>query len=307
MQITFAALVRCSLVLSLPLAEARKCTKSRLTSSMEESESITQSSVASTPSNDVTLTTDTLASPTPDPTIVEPTSLSSSIQELMPAVSTTLESAISTEPTTPAETGSESATIPTTAATSTSQVEPAVTNQAYIDTVIRHHNVHRTNHSASAVQWSQSLADTARIIAESCDYRHNTSVNGGGYGQNIGAGFNPNAMGFLITEGFYNSEVNHYTAYGKEPNTTEVGLWGHFSQIVWSSTTSVGCYTQDCSATGLKNTGGGISPWFSVCNYAPAGNVLTLFYANVLPSVGNPTVFANYECPSSDNCENEAL
>lgn len=88
---------------------------------------------------------------------------------------------------------------------------------------------------ASAVQWSQSLADTARIIAESCDYRHNTSVNGGGYGQNIGAGFNPNAMGFLITEGFYNSEVNHYTAYGKEPNTTEVGLWGHFSQIVVSN------------------------------------------------------------------------
>lgn len=30
MQITFAALVRCSLVLSLPLAEAKKCTKSRL-------------------------------------------------------------------------------------------------------------------------------------------------------------------------------------------------------------------------------------------------------------------------------------
>lgn len=109
---------------------------------------------------------------------------------------------------------------------------------------------------APAVQWSQSLADTARIIAESCEYRHNTSVNGGGYGQNIGAGFSPNAMGFLITEGFYNSEVNHYTAYGKEPNTTEVGLWGHFSQIVvsnplcrlWTIRTTAGgrpCHLQD--------------------------------------------------------------
>lgn len=30
---------------------------------------------------------------------------------------------------------------------STSHVGPMVTNQAYIDTVLRHHNVHRANHS----------------------------------------------------------------------------------------------------------------------------------------------------------------
>lgn len=94
------------------------------------------------------------------------------------------------------------------------------------------------------------------------------------YGQNIGAGYVSNQMGLLISDGFYNSEEPKYTYYGGEPNLDTLNEWGHFSQIVWLGSDSVGCYTADCSATGLGNIDSdstGIRPFFTVCNYGPPG------------------------------------
>ncbi|OAL40605.1 hypothetical protein AYO20_00341 [Fonsecaea nubica] len=192
--------------------------------------------------------------------------------------------------------GSSISTLSTT--TTSSSGIPVVTNDAYIDAVLRHHNIHRTNHSADPLVWSSSLADTARLIAETCVYGHDTTVNGGGYGQNIGAGYpgTPLGMGQFVTEGLYNSEVNNYVAYGTEPDVSTVGLWGHFTQIVWKASTAVGCYTADCtgSSGGLVNAGPPISPFFTVCNYAPAGNLIGSFAQNVGVSIGLPTVFGDY-------------
>lgn len=82
-------------------------------------------------------------------------------------------------------------------------------------------------------------------------------------------------MSLLINDGFYNSEEPFYTYYGGEPDLTTFHAWGHFTQIVWKiDTTTIGCYTADCSATGLTfpNGGGdGIMPYFTVCNYADPG------------------------------------
>ena len=60
-------------------------------------------------------------------------------------------------------------------ATPPQQSSPS-TGNSYSDQVIRHHNVHRANHSAPDVRWSQSLADTARRIAQKCVYAHDTYV-----------------------------------------------------------------------------------------------------------------------------------
>lgn len=95
-------------------------------------------------------------------------------------------------------------------------------------------------------------------------------MDGGGYGQNIGAGFSSTSMGQFITEALYNGEVNAYVYYGREPDLSTLSSWGHFTQLVWKSTFSVGCYTYDCSATSLRNVVG-IAPYFSVCNYGPPG------------------------------------
>ena len=121
-------------------------------------------------------------------------------------------------------------------------------------------------------------------------------------------------MGKFITEGLYNSEVNQYTAYGSEPNIADFTLWGHFTQVVWKSTDSVGCYTADCTSGGLANAPN-ISPFFTVCNYAPpgkpvswfhticpvpnhtgplAGNYAGFFNVNIGSSIGLGTVYADY-------------
>jgi hypothetical protein len=140
------------------------------------------------------------------------------------------------------------------------------------------------------------MADIARQIAETCVYGHVTNINGGGYGQNIGAGYpaTPLGMGSFITEGLYNGEVNSYVYFGMEPDLSTFGEWGHFTQIVWKSSSSVGCYTADCSATGLVNAGPPIPPYFTVCNYEPAGNFVGSFAANVGVSIGLQTVHADY-------------
>ena len=93
------------------------------------------------------------------------------------------------------------------------------------------------------------------------------------YGQNIGAGYLETQMGFLISGGFYNGEVNYYTYYGGEPDVNTLHFWGHFSQIVWKDVRSVGCYTTDCTESGLGNIdpSSGIRPFFTVCNYDPPG------------------------------------
>ncbi|EXJ56157.1 hypothetical protein A1O7_09088 [Cladophialophora yegresii CBS 114405] len=70
----------------------------------------------------------------------------------------------------------------------------------------------------------------------------------------------------------YNTEMPNYPLpYGEDnADLSNFNDWGHFSQIVWKDTREVGCATQYCPV-GLANTGSGTSPYFTVCNYSPAG------------------------------------
>lgn len=199
MKISATVIVRC-LAIFLPHVEGKKC------SDLYLMQSTTLSSSSCTQSTSAALSTTTEISLAIDPTVWESTIQVSIVTESVSLDSSTM---------TPLDGVVQS----------TSHVGPMVTNQAYIDTVLRHHNVHRANHSASSLSWNQSLAEIARTSALNCDYRHT------GVGQNIGAGIPADAMGVLITEGFYNNEVNAYKAYGMEPNDTDAGhhVWGHFS------------------------------------------------------------------------------
>lgn len=80
-------------------------------------------------------------------------------------------------------------------------------------------------------------------------------------------------MGAIISDGFYNGEVNHYTYYGAEPDENTLHEWGHFTQIVWKGSSSIGCYTTNCTDSGLQGVDPttGIMPYFTVCNYADPG------------------------------------
>lgn len=159
----------------------------------------------------------------------------------------------------------------------------------YAAPLLTQHNIHRQNHSAAALTWDDNLAAIAAQIASSCVYAHDTSAGGGGYGQNIGAGAPPEDAPKMITNQMYNGEIEAYPGYGGEPDMGNFEVWGHFSQIVWASTTSVGCATQHCP-NGLANTGSGVSPYFTVCNYSPPGNFGGQYGKNVLAPKGGATV-----------------
>ncbi|CAD0113277.1 unnamed protein product [Aureobasidium uvarum] len=142
----------------------------------------------------------------------------------------------------------------------------------YQQRVLVSHNVHRANHSASNIVWDNALASTAAKIASTCVYAHNTTTDGGGYGQNIAAGLAADNITAVITELFYNGEVGYFkNLYGQaQPDMSNFGSWGHFSQIVWKGTSKVGCATQYCPK-GLANVGPYTPPYFTVCNYGPPG------------------------------------
>ena len=159
----------------------------------------------------------------------------------------------------------------------------------YMDLAIHHHNIHRHNHSAPPIAWDHGLALTAAKIAASCFYKHNTDMDGGGYGQNIAAGIEPKGIAHIISDGFYNSEVNDFRGQYGKPHPTGFESWGHFSQLIWKKTTHVGCHTQYCPH-GLKGTAGHAKPYFTVCNYQSPGNVFGKFNDNVGRPLGLPTV-----------------
>ncbi|KAK5056600.1 hypothetical protein LTR84_012132 [Exophiala bonariae] len=170
-----------------------------------------------------------------------------------------------------------------------SNPKPTSVSSDYQQGILDAHNIHRANHSVSDLSWDDKLAGIAAQIAASCVYAHDTSTGGGGYGQNIGAGSPPSDIPSMIGDLMYNDEINFYPGYGGEPDMSNFHAWGHFSQIVWKSTTGVGCATQYCP-NGLANTGGGVSPYFTVCNYGPPGNFGGQYGANVLAPLGHPTV-----------------
>ena len=80
----------------------------------------------------------------------------------------------------------------------------------------------------------------------------------------------------MITNAMYDSEINNYPGpYGSDNlnggfSDASFAGWGHYSQLVWKSTTMVGCATQYCP-NGLANTSPGTPPYFTVCNYYPPG------------------------------------
>ena len=62
--------------------------------------------------------------------------------------------------------------------------------------------------------------------------------------------------------------------YAKEKFTEAAG---HYTQLVWEATTSVGCGAVNCSNSAENGANG----WFLVCEYSPRGNVNGEFGLNV--------------------------
>ncbi|KAI8341562.1 CAP domain-containing protein, partial [Blakeslea trispora] len=122
------------------------------------------------------------------------------------------------------------------------------------------HNKYRKLHHVPDVKWSTKLAGHAQTVTDSCVWGHKI-----GAGQNIAYGYKSMEAAIDV---WYNEGKNYN--YGTNSYSSSTG---HFTQVVWKSTTEIGCAATYCS--NLKGT-------YYVCDYSPPGNYAGQYTANVL-------------------------
>jgi uncharacterized protein YkwD len=123
------------------------------------------------------------------------------------------------------------------------------------------HNQLRAAHCVAPLQWDARLASTAQAWANNCKFEHSSN----GLGENLAIG----------TSGYFppDTQVQNWYDEIKDYNFSNGGFsmqTGHFTQVIWRSTTHVGCGVAQCSGQDLL-----------VCNYSPPGNYQGQFQQNV--------------------------
>ena len=146
------------------------------------------------------------------------------------------------------------------------------------------HNRYRSKHDAPPLRNEMNLIQFAKARAADMqmteNFNHdNQKLSQAGYGENLymswGSGQleSPNCAN--VVKAWYD-ERSMYKGYFSK------GV-GHYTQVVWKSTTSLGCATSGRSRSGN---------YYVVCNYHPPGNVIGQFDTNVIDDgfARSPTV-----------------
>ncbi len=127
--------------------------------------------------------------------------------------------------------------------------------------------------NSTAESWAKQIATTG-VLA------HSSSSQRNGAGENLYVSYTTATS--IATDTLANSAVNSWygeVAQYSYANPGFTASTGHFTQVVWKSSTQLGCGT----AQGTKTLNGTqYKAFYVVCHYAPAGNVTGQFPANVL-------------------------
>jgi uncharacterized protein YkwD len=132
------------------------------------------------------------------------------------------------------------------------------------------HNKVRAAHCAPALTWSKKLEAVAQkwaytLEAKGCVFGHS---GGQTYGENLAAG-TAGALDPESTVAMWYDEIKLY----KFPKGGFSMKTGHFTQLVWTTTTQVGCGHVTCNGNDIY-----------VCNYDPPGNWEGQYAEHVLPT-----------------------
>lgn len=155
--------------------------------------------------------------------------------------------------------------------------------------LLAQHNAYRAKHGSPPLVWSDVIAADAGEWISQCKYGH-----GGGpprsktpEGENLFASGGAPPMGTYITMASNNwyHEIKDYNY--KSPTLDGIGgaSVGHFTQLIWKETTTIGCAAHHCGK-GLKGFWDSTSSSIYVgCRYSPPGNIASVpqLLTNVLP------------------------
>ena len=136
--------------------------------------------------------------------------------------------------------------------------------KAFVDV----HNKLRAKHCARPLTWAPRLAKIAQDWANAlrdkgCAFEHSH----GSTGENLAAGTSGTLDPTAVVQMWYD-EVAQY----KFPDGGFSMKTGHFTQVVWRGTQSVGCGRSQCKGLDIY-----------VCEYDPPGNWEGEYRKNVLP------------------------
>jgi Cysteine-rich secretory protein family len=147
------------------------------------------------------------------------------------------------------------------------QTEKDVYNDpSFIKAVLDQHNVYRSALNLPLLTWRSTLASDAlawaKQIAKMDQGQHDPHIRAVNEGENIWWG-TTGAFGFAQMVDFWAAERKDFV-YGVFPDvkSRHSAVVGHYTQMVWKRTTSVGCAV---AGNGQKD--------FLVCRYSPPGNV----------------------------------
>ncbi|KAI9206449.1 uncharacterized protein BJ171DRAFT_579945 [Polychytrium aggregatum] len=147
------------------------------------------------------------------------------------------------------------------------------------------HNKYRYWSYANNVQWSSTLQQHAQNWAN-----HLASTGGSDHGSDLSANSEGENLSFYwvstganINQATGNSNMEDAVSNGWFSEWTSVSNWnnvgfsestGHFTQLAWKATTTIGC----AAAQGVS---GGWDYYVYVCRYQPPGNIIGAFQSNL--------------------------
>lgn len=140
---------------------------------------------------------------------------------------------------------------------------PYKDQQPFVDSMLSTHNAYRARHGVAPLTWSTTLSTQALNWANGRSWSHTPN---NANGENLATGTYTNPAYYVF---MWYDEVRQYSY--SNPGFFEAT--GHFTQVVWNSTTQVGCAMTNTATTQLPTY-----TYYLVCEYSPPGNIVNAGY-----------------------------
>ncbi|KAG5944940.1 hypothetical protein E4U59_006579 [Claviceps monticola] len=137
----------------------------------------------------------------------------------------------------------------------TSALPTARVTKDFQSEMLASHNYFRSQHSADPLTWDAALAQLSQTWANTCIFAHDSD------GEDLAYRTSFKYWGEFVN--MWGSERTQYNY--SQPIFSKAT--GHFTQLVWKNTKTVGCAWSYCSGGAGKALG-----YYVVCKYSPPGN-----------------------------------